>query len=63
VIKRSVRYLALALSLVAFSSATQIASAQSSCSDPSSCVVTGGDPEPMSRVGVILLILKVVLLP
>ena len=59
VIKRSVRYLALALSLVAFTSATQTASAQ--CTD--SCVVTGTDPEPMGNAQIILLILKIVLLP
>lgn len=58
-IQRSFRYLALALSLVAFASATQTASAQ--CSD--SCVVTGTDPEPMSTTQIILLILQTVILP
>ena len=62
-IKRSIRYFALALSLVAFTSASQNLSAQSSCSDSNSCVVTGGDPEPMSSTRIILLILQTVLLP
>jgi hypothetical protein len=63
VIKRSIRYLALALSLVAFTSATQSASAQSTCAATNSCVVGGGDPEPMSTTRIILLILHTVLLP
>jgi len=55
VIKRSIRYMVLALSLVALTSATHSASAQS--------VVGGGDPEPMSTTRIILLILSTVLLP
>ena len=54
-IKRSICYFALALSLAAPIVATPTAFAQS--------VVTGADPEPMSSVRVILLILKVVVLP
>lgn len=56
-IKQSFRYIALALTLLAFTSTVQTASAQSSC-PTGTCVVTGGDPEPMGVVQVILLVLS-----
>lgn len=59
-IKRSFRYLALVLTLLAFTSTVRTASAQSSCTDASSCVVTGGNPEPMGMVQIILTILSTV---
>ena len=61
-IKWSIRYIALTLTLLAFTSAVQTASAQSSCSDPS-CVVTGSNPEPMGEYQLILSVLATVVLP
>jgi hypothetical protein len=64
VIKRNFRYIALALTLAAFTSTLQNASAQSSgCPDGSSCVVGGGDPEPMSISTTILIFLAATVLP
>jgi hypothetical protein len=61
-IKRSIRYFALVLTLLAFTSTVQRASAQSSCTDPS-CATGGSDPEPMSQYKLILTILATVVLP
>jgi hypothetical protein len=62
VINRSIRYFALAMTLLAFTSTVQKASAQSGCQDPS-CVVGGGDPEPMGEYKMILSALATVVLP
>ena len=64
VIKRNFRYIALALTLAAFTSTVQNASAQSSgCSDPNSCVVGGSDPQPMSIYQTILIVLATTVVP
>ena len=63
-IKRNFRYIALALTLAAFTSTFQNASAQNSgCSDPNNCVVGGGDPQPMSMYQSILTVLATTFLP
>jgi hypothetical protein len=59
VIKRNLRYLVLALPLIALTATVQKASAQ--CTD--NCVVTGGDPEPMSSFKLFLIVLANVVLP
>ena len=56
-IKQSLRYIALTLTLLAFTTTVHTASAQSSCPTSTSCVVTGTDPEPMGVVEMILLTL------
>ena len=61
-IKRSIRYFALVVTLLAFTSTVQRASAQSGCTDPS-CVVGGGDPEPMDQFHLILSVVATVVLP
>lgn len=55
--KQSFRYIALALTLLAFTSTVQTASAQSTC-PTDSCVVTGGNPEPMGFLPITLLVLS-----
>ena len=62
-INRTFRYIALALTLAAFTSTVQNASAQSSCSDSNSCVVGGGDPEPMGVYQTILIVFATTFLP
>jgi hypothetical protein len=62
VIKRTVRYFVLVLTLLAFNSTLQKASAQSGCTDPS-CVVGGTDPEPMGEFRMYSTVLATVLLP
>ncbi|HZL28892.1 MAG TPA: hypothetical protein VFC39_20370 [Acidobacteriaceae bacterium] len=52
-LKRSVRYFTLALTLVALTATVRTAHAQSTgpCTDPSNpCVVTGTDPQPTGDV-------------
>ena len=62
-IKRNFRYIALAVTLAAFTSTLQNASAQSSCADSNSCVVGGGDPQPMSMFQTILIVLATTFVP
>jgi len=61
-IKRSIRYFALVLTLLALTSTVQKASAQSGCTDPS-CVVGGSDPEPMGEFQMYSTVLATVVLP
>ena len=58
-IKRSLRYIVLALPLIALTATVHSASAQ--CTD--NCVVTGGDPEPMSSFHLFLIVFANVVLP
>lgn len=58
--KQSLRYIALTLMLLAFTSTVPAASAQSACTGSTTCVVTGGDPEPMGIVQMIVMALLTV---